>query len=246
MILSRIFAAVSKPPRRTSHASKYPANAMRKVLGTSDAPNQGSNTDDMLVNSSKSERTREFIREQAAPLFNKRGFAGTSLIDLTEATGLSKGALYGNFKDKEGIALATFSYSMLQVRKIMKSRMDRLPSNKKKLIELLEFFGEFVMNPPIPGGCPMMNYGVEADDSQRFMRKSVAREMQSTVSFIQQCLERGVQSGEFKSTIDAAATAQVFFSAIEGAIVVSRVVGDPAPMAAVVAHCRSVLDHITC
>ena len=218
---------------------------MRNPRGIADAPDKGRDAVDVPVSYSKSERTREFIREQAAPLFNKLGFAGTSLVDLTEATGLSKGALYGNFKDKEGIALATFAYSMQQVRKAMESRIDRSPSNKRKLIELLEFFGEFVMNPPIPGGCPMMNYGVEADDSQRFMRKAVAREMQSTVGFIQQCLEKGMQGGEFKPTIDAAAMAQVIFCAIEGAIVVSRVVGNPAPMAAVVTHCRSVLDHLT-
>ena len=194
---------------------------------------------------SKAARTRQFIQAQAAPLFNKRGFAGTSLLDLTDATGLTKGALYGNFKDKERIALATFSYSMQVVRKVMKGRLDDLTSNKQKLIALLEFFGEYVMRPPIPGGCPMMNYGVEADDSQRFMRKTVAREMQATVKFIQQCLERGIQEGEFKSTVDAAATAQMIFCSIEGAIVVSRVTGDSAPMAAVVSHCRAVFDQAT-
>lgn len=196
-------------------------------------------------NLSKAERTREFIREQAAPLFNQQGFAGTSLGDLTQATGLSKGALYGNFKDKEGIAVAAFGYSMEQIRKVMQSRLDPLASNKQKLNELLNFFSEYVMHPPIPGGCPMINYGVEADDNQKFIRKVVAREMQSTISFIQRCLEKGTACGEFKSTIEAAAIAQLIFCAVEGAIVVSRVTGSSAPMAAVVAHCRSILDRLS-
>jgi len=193
----------------------------------------------------KGERTREFIRERAAPVFNKQGFAGTSLGDLTEATGLTKGALYGNFKDKEGIALEAFAYSMQQIRVIMRSRVDPLPTNKQKLVALLEFFGEYVMHPPIPGGCPMLNYGVEADDRQRLMKKSVAREMQSTIAFIQRCLDQGIASGEFKTSIDAPVVAQVIFCAIEGAIVVSRVKGSPAPMAAVVEYCKSILDQLT-
>lgn len=49
----------------------------------------------------KSERTRQFIIEKVAPIFNRKGYAGTSLSDLTEATGLTKGAIYGNFK-KQG------------------------------------------------------------------------------------------------------------------------------------------------
>ena len=91
----------------------------------------------------------------------------------------------------------------------------------------------------------MMNYGVESDDSQRFLRKSVAREMQSTVGFIQQCLKIGVQEGEFKSTVDVTAVAHVIFCSIEGAIVVSRVTGTRSPMAAVVTHCRAMLDDIS-
>ena len=58
----------------------------------------------------KSERTRLFIVEKTAPLFNTKGFDGTTLSDLSEATGLTKGALYGNFADKDEIAVeALFS-----------------------------------------------------------------------------------------------------------------------------------------
>ncbi|WP_144916166.1 TetR/AcrR family transcriptional regulator [Mucilaginibacter frigoritolerans] len=35
--------------------------------------------------------TRDFILQKVAPLFNKKGYAGTSLSDLTDATGLTKG-----------------------------------------------------------------------------------------------------------------------------------------------------------
>jgi TetR/AcrR family transcriptional regulator, transcriptional repressor for nem operon len=194
----------------------------------------------------KGARTKEFIRSQAAPLFNKKGFDGTSLGDLTAVTGLTKGALYGNFKNKEGIALAAFGYSMQHIRALMKMRLDRHASNKQKLAELLDFFAEYAMHPPIPGGCPMLNYGVDADDNHRFMRKAVSKEIVATTDFIRTCFQRGVQAGEFSSTIDAASLAHMFFCAIEGAILISRVTGSPAPMHAVVAHCRSVLDGISC
>lgn len=193
----------------------------------------------------KSARTKAFIREQAAPIFNKKGFDGTSLGDLTAATGLTKGALYGNFKDKEGIAVAAFSYSMQHIREVMSARIGALRSNKQKLVELLNFFSEYVMHPPIPGGCPMINYAVDADDNHRFMRKTVVKEMQSTMDFIRITLDRGVQSGEFNDSFDATAMSQFFFCAIEGAIVVSRVAGTAAPMKAVVKHCRMLLDNLS-
>jgi len=48
----------------------------------------------------KAEQTRRMIIEKAAPIFNKKGYLGTSISDLTKSTGLTKGAIYGNFKDK--------------------------------------------------------------------------------------------------------------------------------------------------
>jgi AcrR family transcriptional regulator len=48
----------------------------------------------------KSELTSEFIIKTVASVFNKKGYSGTSMADITNATGLTKGAIYGNFKDK--------------------------------------------------------------------------------------------------------------------------------------------------
>ena len=49
---------------------------------------------------SKSEKTTKYIIETVAPIFNQKGYAVASMSDLTAATGLTKGAIYGNFKNK--------------------------------------------------------------------------------------------------------------------------------------------------
>ena len=49
----------------------------------------------------KGQQTRQAIVEKAAPLFNKKGFEGTSLSDLMQATGLQKGGIYRHFSGKE-------------------------------------------------------------------------------------------------------------------------------------------------
>jgi len=59
---------------------------------------------------SKAEQTRQFIIEKTAPIFNKKGYFATSLSDITTATGLTKGSIYGNFKDKDDLALHVYTY----------------------------------------------------------------------------------------------------------------------------------------
>ena len=50
--------------------------------------------------------------EKTAPVFNMYGFDGATLSLLQEATGLTKGSLYGNFADKEEIAREAFGRSL--------------------------------------------------------------------------------------------------------------------------------------
>ena len=72
---------------------------------------------------SKAERTRQFIIEKTAPIFNEKGYAGTSINDLTEATGLTKGSIYGNFENKDEVALAAFDYNFERVITFIKSKI---------------------------------------------------------------------------------------------------------------------------
>ena len=45
----------------------------------------------------KAEQTTQFIIEKVAPLFNQKGYAATSMSDITRVTGLTKGAIYGDY-----------------------------------------------------------------------------------------------------------------------------------------------------
>jgi TetR/AcrR family transcriptional repressor of nem operon len=193
----------------------------------------------------KSERTRQSIIEQTAPLFNKKGFDGTTLSDLTKATGLTKGALYGNFADKEDIAMEAFKYSIRKVKSLVSNKVSEAPTFKKQLIALLEFYAEYVITPPVPGGCPLLNSAVEADDHRLSMRKIVAKELMSTVEFIASLLRKGIKAGEFVNTVKADELAYVLFCSVEGALMFARVEKSSEPMDIVVRHCKKLLDQIS-
>src|SRR4051812_20854104 len=60
---------------------------------------------------SKGEETRKKIVRQAASIFNQRGYEGSSLSDLMEATGLKKGGIYRHFASKEDLAAEAFDYT---------------------------------------------------------------------------------------------------------------------------------------
>src|SRR5690606_2788892 len=194
---------------------------------------------------SKAERTRQHILERTAPVFNRKGFSGTTLHDLTRATGLTKGALYGHFRSKEEMALQAFRHAMQLVRSGVHSRLAQTRSSKARLLGLLEFSAAYVLNPPLPGGCPLLNTAVQVDDDVTFMRRALRKELDSTVSFIQKILDEGIVNGEFKPIPDTRALAFVFFCSVEGAVMYSRAVRSDEPMSYVTTYCRQMIDQIS-
>src|SRR5512146_991102 len=62
--------------------------------------------------STKGLRTRREIVEASLQLFSVKGYYNTSISDILEATGLTKGGLYGHFASKEEIWDAAYERSV--------------------------------------------------------------------------------------------------------------------------------------
>jgi len=192
----------------------------------------------------KSQRTKNLIIEATAPLFNTRGYEGTSLQDLCDATGLTKGALYGNFENKDQLFAEAFRYAVRLVREEGKKRVDVQVTNKAKLMALMEFFATYVLNPPLKGGCPMLNNAVDADDNRPGMKRVVARELEQSISYITGLLDAGRAAGEFGKSFHSRETAMFFFCSIEGAIMFSRVSSSDEAMRAVTKQIKKIVEEL--
>jgi AcrR family transcriptional regulator len=183
---------------------------------------------------SKADRTRQFIIDKAAPIFNQKGVAGTSISDIMEATQLAKGGIYGNFTTKEEISMEAFDHMMKAVISKMMELTAPVKSSKDKLFAMLEFYRTYPHKPVISGGCPILNFGVEADDTNPSIRKKVKEAIDYFEDGIEQLVLRGIRYGEFRSDWDAKAFAVKMFAMIEGGILLSRIQGNNKQMSLLV------------
>ena len=108
---------------------------------------------------SKAERTKQLIIEKTAPIFNKKGYAGTSLTDMTDATGLTKGSVYGNFEDKDDVALAAFDYNMDKLIGQVREQQANQRSALNKLQAFITVYRNGLRTPVLTDGCPRHQYG---------------------------------------------------------------------------------------
>ncbi len=175
---------------------------------------------------SKSERTKIFIIETVAPIFNKNGYSAMSLSKITEATGLTKGAIYGHFANKEELAQEAFRYSVRRVLKDLNEVVNKGETPLKMLLNMPEFYrGYYEYNKQF-GGCPILNIGVDSDHQNGSISDLVRSYNFRILEKLASLIDKAKDSNEVKSSIDSMVYAKRFFYMIEGAVYMSHVMRD--------------------
>ncbi len=174
----------------------------------------------------KAERTTQYIIETVAPIFNKYGYVGTSMSHLTEATGLTKGALYGNFENKEALALAAFQYN----RTILLQKIDGLLTAEgdalAKIESLINFYRQYdVFTLPI-GGCPILNIGVDAQHNNSLLAAAAKETIKEVEGKIALVLENGVKRNEIKIPVPPLQFAKQLYTILQGAVAMGTMTRD--------------------
>ncbi|MEM8970152.1 MAG: TetR/AcrR family transcriptional regulator [Bacteroidota bacterium] len=172
------------------------------------------------------EITRKLIINESLALFNTKGYQATSLSDITEATGVTKGAIYANFSNKEEVAAAAFNHAVEIILGRVRECIREASTAPLKLKAVLQYYEKYVLNPPIPGGCPVLNLAVEADDNNPLLRTKVVRLITKIKDSLRQIVHRGILEKQLREDLDVDGFVMLYYGAIEGAIMVSRVEGD--------------------
>jgi len=168
----------------------------------------------------KGEATRQRIIAEAAPIFNQRGFDGCSMQDLMTATGLEKGGLYRHFANKEDLAAEAFRYALAQNVKVRTEHLDEIPNSLDKLKRVVHLFVE--LPSAIPGGCPLMNTAIDADDGNPALRDLARKGVQDWRARIVHIVETGIRDGEIRRSTDPRRIANTLIATLEGALMISR------------------------
>jgi TetR/AcrR family transcriptional repressor of nem operon len=175
----------------------------------------------------KSDRTRQFIIEQSAPIFNRKGYAATSMADILQATGLAKGGVYGNFSSKEEIAVEAFVYSYTKLKEALRFKIKRENTANNKLFAILDFYRNYSIKPHIEGGCPLMNTAIESDDNIPFLKEKAKAALEEMLDSLRYLIQSGIDNREFSKDLDAVREAELFFAKIEGAIMIAKLRDNP-------------------
>jgi TetR/AcrR family transcriptional repressor of nem operon len=192
----------------------------------------------------RSEATRQEIVESTAELFNKKGVSATSISDLEKATGMTRGSIYGNFKNKDAVALAVFDHNWALKRKLLSEGANRCTLYKDKLLAHILLHHPSAKTPFSAGGCPLQNTTMEADDTDDLLRSKAATGLISWTKDLMAIIGRGIEAKEFNPDTDILETALHIIAIIEGAALFARSTKDMKYVNRLLETAKKVVDGI--
>jgi len=162
------------------------------------------------------------VIEQAMKVFWEKGYAATSISDITDATGIKRGSLYNAFDGKHD----------LFVRALLKYGGDRRTS-KLRMLETVEdpreaitmFFDSLVkatLSDPDKKGCLLFNTALEYSSHDDDVQELVSEGIKEVVSFFEGRIERGKELGRIPDSVDTRSTAKALIALLVGIRVLGR------------------------
>jgi len=188
--------------------------------------------------------TIERILESSSILFNTQGYKATSISDITELTGLTKGAIYRHFENKHELERKALTHLANKMDEKIRDVIKAQPTAPKKMKAMFNFFNSYITERYIEGGCPLLNVAIEADDTNPSLREGALAILNNLRDSIIRILENGVKYGQLKPDVDKEYYATIIIAALEGAIMMSKVRGDNEDIRKIIKHLESFVKEI--
>ena len=154
------------------------------------------------------------VLDKAAEAFRLHGYKATSLDDLEKATGLRRASLYGAFKDKHSLYLATLKrYDATHVVRLT-AELEGAPTGRRALERLFEIvLGECGGD---SRGCLINNATMERASSDAETARCIGDNRKRIETALRAAVVRGREDGSLHSQGDAAVAARFLFAVVLG------------------------------
>ena len=190
----------------------------------------------------KGEKTRQRLVAEAAGLFNQRGYEGSSMQDLMQATGLQKGGIYRHFASKEDLAQEAFDYAWRAASQARLQNLDEVPNAVERLKKFVANFVE--VRSTVPGGCPLLNTAVEVDDGNAALRKRALSALKGWQTRLAAMVQEGITRKEISTKTEPQSVATIVIACLEGALMMSRLERSGDALARAQKHLNAYLESL--
>jgi len=177
----------------------------------------------------KGDLTRRHIIEQSMQLFSVQGYFNTSIAGIVKATGLTKGGLYGHFRNKEEIWYAVYDECVRIWKGVVFQGVRQISDPMGRIERVVEnSLRHYLGGGIFQGGCFLFNALVELAGQSSDMSNHVLKGFKAFAVLLRQWLQEAEQKIMLKDGLNLDGIATFLVISMNGAAPLYAASRDPA------------------
>ena len=174
---------------------------------------------------------REKILAEGLQVVHEHGFAASSVRDIAHAAGVPLGSFTNHFASKEAFGLEILDLYHAKNHALVAEtlRNEALPP-LGRIEAYIDRTTTRLHDKDMRGGCLLGNFGAEVTDHCEAMRLRLIEIFEEVRQSLIHALHAAVAAGELPADFDCEDAAGFMFSALQGAIMVSKTLRSDIPM----------------
>lgn len=170
----------------------------------------------------------EEVLQRALELFRAKGFEGTTLDELEQATGLHRGSLYGAFGDKRSLFLKALARYLDTAMGERLAELERPGAGRAEILALFRGLARDAACDRERRGCLVTNCAIEFADRDPDLACQAARSLDRFERAFTAAIRGAQARGEIAATHEPVRLARFLTVCMEGMLVLARARPDPA------------------
>ena len=162
------------------------------------------------------------VIDQTMHVFWLKGYAATSISDITAATGLKRGSLYNAFDGKDDLFLRSLQKYDAEYRCVAQRKVEQIEDPVEAISTFFALIVKSTLDDPDRKGCLLVNTSLDIAVHDQEMKKLVANAFQSIAKFFESSIVRGQELGQIPRSIHPRPTAKTLVSCLVGIRVLGR------------------------
>jgi TetR/AcrR family transcriptional repressor of nem operon len=191
-------------------------------------------------------KTKQFdeveVLQKAKEVFHLKGYNGTSMDDLVQATGLSRSSMYDTFGDKHALFLKVLNHYRKDEMDYLQSLLAKTNSPKKKIAIVFENAIREIMEDKDGKGCLLINVSMELNCVDKSVLGLALESMEDMETSFAKWVKEGQAKGEISNQFTSRAMARYLYSSFTGLRATARTRPDPAALRETVKVTLSILE----
>lgn len=165
--------------------------------------------------------TREKLIKAATELIRRKGYAATTIEDICELSGVTKGAFFHHFKTKEDLVEASLvAWDCQATAMVEAAPFQAIQNPRKKAIGYMEFYADVFDNPHVFKSCLAGTTAQEISDTNPTLRDAANMCLRNAQARFQSLLDEACKRS--RKRVDTAALAALWSATLQGSLVLSK------------------------